>query len=493
MKNHTHLKPETSGFKFDNSYLKLAPILYQRQQPSNVKNPELVFFNDQLANTLGLDTEVIKKKGADFLSGNALYETSEPIAQAYAGHQFGGFNILGDGRAILLGEHITPENKRFDIQLKGSGRTAYSRSGDGRAALGPMLREYIISEAMHALGIPTTRSLAVVKTGETVFRDCAYPGAILTRVASSHIRVGTFQFAAAVHDDQILKGLADYTIERHFTEIAKAENKYIQFLEKVIDLQASLIAKWMHVGFIHGVMNTDNMSICGETIDYGPCAFMNSYDPATVFSSIDTQGRYAFDNQAKIAHWNLYRFAEALLPIIHENQNKGIAAVTEQLEKFPGKFLECWLNGMRKKLGLFNHEANDLKLAEDLLIYMQRNKADYTNTFRALGKDAIKEMPIYRDSGFKDWQQQWQARLSRQAQTMKQSLSLMDESNPAIIPRNHLVEEALAAAVDKNDLKLFELLLSATASPYNPENIYTRFMQPPEPNFDSHYKTFCGT
>ena len=493
MKNLQHLKSEFSGFKFDNSYLQLPAVLYQKQHPEIVKKPKLVLLNHQLGKALGLDCSALENESADFLSGNAIYSTSNPIAVAYAGHQFGGFSILGDGRAILLGEHITPENIRFDIQLKGSGRTAYSRSGDGRAALGPMLREYVISEAMYALGIPTTRSLAVVETGETVFRDDAYPGAILTRVASSHIRVGTFQFAAAVHDVQILKALADYTINRHFPELTESGNKYLLLLEKVMHLQASLIAKWMHVGFIHGVMNTDNMSICGETIDYGPCAFMNNYDPATVFSSIDTQGRYAFGNQAKIGHWNLYRFAEALLPLIHEDQQQAIKAATEQLEHFSAIFLNYWLAGMRQKLGLFNQEADDLKLSEDLLTFMHNNNADYTNTFRALGKDAIKKMQIYHDQEFRNWLELWQARLARQTQTPEQAYSLMDQSNPAVIPRNHLVEEALAAAVNHNDMTLVEQLIAATANPYNASATDIKYMQAPQPGFDTHYKTFCGT
>lgn len=493
MENHPHLESELSGFKFDNSYLQLPPVLYQKQHPAKVIRPNLVLLNYQLAKALGLNCAALETESAHFLSGNAIYSTSEPIAAAYAGHQFGGFSILGDGRAILLGEHITPENTRFDIQLKGSGRTAYSRSGDGRAALGPMLREYIISEAMSALGIPTTRSLAVVDSGETVFRDDAYPGAVLTRVASSHIRVGTFQFAAAVHDEQVLKALADYTINRHFPELAEAENKYLLFLGKVIDLQASLIAKWMHVGFIHGVMNTDNMSICGETIDYGPCAFMNSYDPATVFSSIDAQGRYAFGNQAKIGHWNLYRFAEALLPLFHADQKQAIAAATEQLDQFTAIFSDYWLAGMRQKLGLFNQETDDLKLTEDLLMHMHNNNADYTNTFRALGKEAIKQMPIYQDQGFKGWLALWQARLSRQTQTPEQAHALMDQSNPAIIPRNHLVEEALTAAVNHNDMTLVKQLIAATANPYDAAATDVKYMQPPQPGFDTHYKTFCGT
>ncbi len=493
MKTPVNLKSEHSGFKFDNSYSKLASTLYQKQRPESVKNPSLLLLNKALAKTLGLAPEIIEQDGAEFLSGNSIYVSAEPIAQAYAGHQFGGFNILGDGRAILLGEHITPENKRVDIQLKGSGRTAYSRSGDGRAALGPMLREYIISEAMFALGIPTTRSLAVVKTGEIVYRDDAYPGAVLTRIASSHIRVGTFQFASSIQNHQVLTELADYTINRHFPEIATKENKYALLLEKVIDLQASLISKWLHVGFIHGVMNTDNMSICGETIDYGPCAFMNSYDPATVFSSIDSKGRYAFGNQAPIAHWNLYRFAETLLPLIHPDEGQAVAEAENILGKFPTKFIEYWLTGMRKKLGLFNQESDDLKLAEDLLMYMQKNKADYTNTFRSLGKDSLKTMEIYHDTGFKNWMQQWQARLSRQTESMEQSIKLMEQTNPAIIPRSHLVEVALDAAVDHDNLQPLNRLLSAIAKPYCTTEDYTEFMQAPQSGFDNHYKTFCGT
>jgi len=493
MKNSSNLAPEQSGFKFDNSYAKLTSKLYKKQKPEAVKSPSLLLLNHALAEALGLNPQALENEGAEYLSGNSLYATAEPIAQAYAGHQFGGFNMLGDGRAVLLGEHITPDNKRFDIQLKGSGRTAYSRSGDGRAALAPMLREYIISEAMHALGIPTTRSLAVVTSGETVYRDDAYPGAILTRVASSHIRVGTFQYASALQDHQLLAELADYTINRHFPEITAVENKYAQFLEKVIDSQASLISQWMQVGFIHGVMNTDNMSICGETIDYGPCAFMNNYDPGTVFSSIDSKGRYAFGNQAPIAHWNLYRLAEALLPLINADEVQSIVTAKELLETFPARFLAYWLAGMRKKLGLFNQEADDLKLAEDLLMYMQKNNADYTNTFRSLGKESLTTMQIYQDTGFKNWLQAWEARLSRQQEDFAQSLALMDKTNPAIIPRNHLVEEALSAAVDQQALQPLEQLLSAITNPYNADANHSKFTQAPEPNFDSHYKTFCGT
>lgn len=493
MNTNIPFTPDASGFNFDNSYARLGSSLYKKQRPASVRNPKLLILNRPLAQSLGLNIKHLENEGAEFLSGNAVYLSSEPIAQAYAGHQFGGFNILGDGRAILLGEHVTPDHRRFDIQLKGAGRTAYSRSSDGRAALGPMLREYIISEAMHALGIPTTRSLAVVSTGEPVYRDEAYPGAVLTRIASSHIRVGTFQYVAATQDYETLVELADYTINRHFPVIATAENKYASLLEQVIDLQAHLIANWMQVGFIHGVMNTDNMSLCGETIDYGPCAFMNSYNPATVFSSIDSNGRYAFVNQGPIAHWNLCRFAETLLPLIHADEDQSISIAEALLKTFPTKFLDYWLDGMRKKIGLFNHAPDDLQLVEDLLMLMHKNKADFTNTFRGLSKDSVKRMDIYQDAGFRNWMDRWTDRRSRQSETVTQSQALMDRTNPAIIPRNHLVEEALAAAVEHENLKPFKTLLAAVTHPFSPAEDAAQFLLPPNASYDSHYKTFCGT
>lgn len=482
-----------AGFNFDHSYISLPSVFFQKINPSPVSKPERVIVNAQLCDLLGLNSALIQTQGASYLAGNDLIQDSEPIAQAYAGHQFGGFNILGDGRAILLGEHITPDQQRVDIQLKGSGRTPYSRSGDGRAALGPMLREYLISEAMNALGVPTTRSLAVIKTGEMVFRDDAYPGAVLTRVAKSHIRVGTFQFANAIGDMEALQHLADYTIQRHFTDCLDSASRYAKLLEKVIDLQAGLIAKWMHIGFIHGVMNTDNMSICGETIDYGPCAFMNAYDPATVFSSIDRQGRYAYANQPPIGHWNLYRFAETLLPLLHANQDTAIKIAEDLLDEFPNLYLNYWLQGMRKKLGLFNEEPEDMQLAENLLMYMQKNQSDFTNTFRALGKAHIKSMPIFEDAGFRNWLTQWESRLARQAQSVEESLILMDQTNPAVIPRNHLVEEALEAATDHNNLAPFESLLAAVSNPFQSELLDRKYTEGADAVYDKHYKTFCGT
>ena len=430
----TLIDSDCYGFNFDNSYLQLPDIFYKRQQPTEVKNPSVIIFNDSLGVALDLNVDALKKQGSQILAGSVICSGADPIAQSYAGHQFGNFNLLGDGRAILLGEHVTPSKQRFDIQLKGAGRTPYSRSGDGRAALGPMLREYIISEAMYALGIPTTRSLAVTTTDENVYRNNVYPGAVLTRIASSHIRVGTFQFAAATQNTQQLQALADYTITRHFPEIAGLDNKYLELLARVIDSQASLIAKWMHVGFIHGVMNTDNMSISGETIDYGPCAFMNIYHPETVFSSIDTNGRYAFGNQPNIAHWNLVRLAEALLPLIHETQEKAISLATKCLDEYPNKFLAYWLSGMRKKLGIFNQEPDDLVFAEGLLIYMQKNKADYTNTFRLLAEDSIQNTELYQDDEFRNWLTLWKTRLSRQNETFDESIQLMHAVNPKVIP-----------------------------------------------------------
>lgn len=493
MQMQKKIEPNIYGFNFDNSYLQLPPVFYKKQSPSPVKNPKIILFNDALAAALELNGDALKQQGSHFLSGNRLISDAEPIAQAYAGHQFGYFNILGDGRAILPGEHITAGKQRFDIQLKGSGRTPYSRSGDGLAALGPMLREYIISESMHALGIPTTRSLAVTTTGENVYRESAFPGAILTRVASSHIRVGTFEFAASTKNPQQLKALVDYCINRHFPEIANVENPYLELLKRVIDLQANLIAKWMHVGFIHGVMNTDNMAISGETIDYGPCAFMNAYHPGTVFSSIDTNGRYAFGNQPNIAQWNLTRFAETLLPLLHDSQEKSIVLATECLNDFPNKYLTQWLSGMRKKLGIFNQEADDFKLAEDLLMFMQNNKADFTQTFSSLAEENSYATALKRDEGFNNWLALWKARLAKQNEHFEQSIQLMRTINPKIIPRNHLVEEAIDAAVDQGDMTPCNDLLSVLANPYADANHPAKYTQASDHDFDVQYKTYCGT
>jgi uncharacterized protein YdiU (UPF0061 family) len=500
--NKTTQKSNCFKFNFDHSYSKLPDVFFKKQAPVAVIQPELIIFNDTLGLMLGLDVVSLKTIGAPLLAGNTLCPGSEPIAQAYAGHQFGHFNMLGDGRAILLGEHITPTGQKMDIQLKGSGRTPYSRSGDGRAALGPMLREYIISEAMQALGIPTTRSLAVTATGEPVYREMPNPGAILTRVAASHIRVGTFQFAAATQNKTYLQALADYTIQRHFPALAREDHPYLALLDRVIDLQASLIAQWMLVGFIHGVMNTDNMSISGETIDYGPCAFMNNYHPDTVFSSIDTQGRYAYGNQPNIAHWNLVRLAEALLPLIHDSEETAIEMVTASLNTFPQAFQEDWLTGMRKKLGMFNEEADDHALVQELLNLMQQYQSDYTNTFRRLSSQigqtkpldtALEDAALDASADYQNWLAKWQSRLSRQTQSFAESAALMHSVNPKVIPRNHLVEEALAAAVQNNDLAPLHALLAVLAQPYAETNHAAQYTTGPVDNYDQQYRTFCGT
>ena len=390
--------------KLENTYINLPDIFYSKQKPSSVPNPQLVAFNYSLAKELKLDIDYLtSKEGVEILSGNKVLEGTTPIAQAYAGHQFGYFTILGDGRAVLLGELITPKGERLDIQLKGSGETPYSRGGDGKASLGPMLREFIISEAMHGLNIPTTRSLAVVETGETVIRERLLPGAVLTRIASSHIRVGTFQYVASYGSTEELRSLADYAIERHYKELVNEDNKYLKFLKAVIEKQADLISKWQLVGFIHGVMNTDNITISGETIDYGPCAFMDTYNPNTVFSSIDRGGRYAYGNQPNIGAWDLARFAESLLPLLSENKDQAINLAQEGISEYPEIFKKKWLAGMRAKLGLFNEEVEDEALINELLSLMERYKADFTNTFRALTINKVEDIVMAVEvSGIKD-------------------------------------------------------------------------------------------
>lgn len=482
----------SSGWKFDNSYTQLPLSFFVKQKPTAVKAPRIVIFNHALAASLGLNADdLLADSESAIFSGNKVPEGAEPIAQAYAGHQFGHFNILGDGRAILLGEHITPNGVRYDIQLKGSGETVYSRRGDGRAALGPMLREYIISEAMHALGVPSTRSLAVVSTGEPVYRNSILPGAVLTRVASSHIRVGTFQFAASINDAEAIKALADYTLNRHFAEQASSENKYLALLEAVIDRQAELLAKWMHIGFIHGVMNTDNMAICGETMDYGPCAFMDAYDPATVFSSIDQQGRYAFGNQPHIAQWNLMRFAETLLPLLHPEQKQSIRIAENTLLTFAVKFKQYWLSGMRAKLGLYTEEADDVLLIDRLLICMEKYGLDYTNTFRDLALESNIQKPISEVPDFMIWHSLWHKRLLSQDENLDRAIRLMLTRNPAVIPRNHQVEAALSAA-EAGDFTILETLLEVLSEPFNDNPKHTDYRIPPAPS-KMPYKTYCGT
>lgn len=492
MHPHPAKTTPSQGWNFDNTYARLPESLHVRMNPVPVRAPKLVLFNRPLAETLGLaPQEMDGEAGVAVLAGNRLPEGAEPLAQAYAGHQFGHFTMLGDGRAILLGEHVTPAGERFDIQLKGSGQTAFSRLGDGRAALGPMLREYLISEAMHALGIPTTRSLAVVSTGEAVYREDSLPGAILTRVAASHIRVGTFQYAASRGDGQALRALADYTIKRHYPELAEAGNPYLALLHAVMERQASLVASWLHVGFIHGVMNTDNMSLCGETIDYGPCAFLDTYAPDTVFSSIDQAGRYAYGNQPHMAQWNLARFAETLLPLLHADEKQAIALAEESLLSFAGTFRRFWLSGMRGKLGLFTQEDGDLELAQGLLTCLQVIHADYTTTFRDLATAALAEAPVFADGDCAQWHERWQARLARQQQSREAASALMRERNPVVIPRNTFVEEALKAAVETGDYAPLTLLLKAVSRPFADGPEQAAFRTPPAPI--PGYKTFCGT
>jgi serine/tyrosine/threonine adenylyltransferase len=480
------------NWNFHNTYINLPKVFFTRINPTPVAEPELVILNEELAKALGLDTKALQTEGAiAVFAGNEIPEGAYPIAQAYAGHQFGHFNMLGDGRAILLGEHISPNDERVDIQLKGAGRTPYSRGGDGRAALGPMLREYIISEAMHALHIPTTRSLAVVTTGESIFRMGQLPGAILTRVAASHVRVGTFQFAAKFGGVDAVEALVNYVLERHYPHVADNENKYVALLQEVMKRQAQLIAKWQLVGFIHGVMNTDNMTISGETIDYGPCAFMDVYNPETVFSSIDAQGRYAYVNQPYIAGWNLARLAETLLPFFHEDQEKSLEIAQAEISTFTDLYQTYWYAGMGAKLGLFNEEEQDKVLIDSLLTLMQTNEADYTNTFRALTLGKLEGIPLFDTPAFKAWHEKWQARLSKQEESKEASQQLMKENNPSIIPRNHRVEEALDAAEQRGDFSVMEKLLAVLADPYaySPEQeAYTTV-----PKCAGPYQTFCGT
>lgn len=466
-------------------------MFHASARPAVVGKPQVSILNFELARQLGLDlTALTSESAASLFAGQTLPKGSEPIAQAYAGHQYGHFTILGDGRAILLGEHRTPSGRLVDIQLKGAGQTAFSRRGDGRAALGPMLREYIISEAMSALGIPTTRSLAVVTTGETVFRSSPLQGAILTRIAASHIRVGTFEYIAARQEFENLKRLAYYTITRHYPNLIESPQKYVELLRSVTERQAELIARWQMVGFIHGVMNTDNMAISGETIDYGPCAFMNTYSPRTVFSSIDHAGRYSYGNQPAIGQWNLARFAETLLPLFDDDQEKAVAIAMEILEKYSIRFREHWVNGMRRKLGLQNVEPADEELIQSLLKWMEDTKADFTNTFRALSEPS-NSAERSSDETFRNWHQRWQERIQREGLPFSIVSDRMKSVNPAVIPRNHRVEEALNAAELHNDLTVLHRLLDALSRPFETREEFSSY-QVPSPD-DGCYRTFCGT
>src|SRR6056300_1078556 len=486
------------GFKFENTYAKLPEILATKLVPVPVKKPKLVIFNNRLAIDLGLDVNSVSEDDlTNLFSGNKLPTGSEPLAQAYCGHQFGHFVILGDGRAIVLGEHLTPSGKRIDIQFKGSGRTPYSRSGDGRAAIGPMLREYIISEAMHGLNIPTTRSLAVVATGEMVQREVALQGAVLTRVASSHLRVGTFQYLAARQDIKSLKELVSYTIKRHYPEFINSKNQALELLRIVIKKQAYLIAEWMRVSFIHGVMNTDNMTISGETIDYGPCAFMDVYDPSTVFSSIDKNGRYSYENQPKILTWNLTRLAETLIPLVHKDQNEAIKLLTEVLQLIKPVYTNYWLSSMRSKIGLSKEDQDDINLISQLLNLMKTNKVDFTLCFRYLSKALVGDIKSIKnlfknDIAFDNWMTLWKERISEESISDEEIASSMNAVNPIYIPRNHKVEEALKAAVFDNNMKPFLKLHDILKNPYKEIKEFHEYEKPVK-NSSVRYKTFCGT
>ncbi|WP_102692196.1 protein adenylyltransferase SelO [Rummeliibacillus pycnus] len=470
------------------SYLTLPSSFYKVVPLNPVKHPSFLVVNDQLAEELGIDPDKLKTERAlQIFAGNEMPESAAQIAQSYAGHQFGQFTMLGDGRALLIGEQETKKGLK-DFQLKGSGRTPYSRGGDGRAAVGPMLREYMISEALHALHIPTTRSLAVVKTGEPVYRERVLDGAILTRVASSHLRVGTFQFARHFCDEEDLKALADYTINRHDPTLANQANRYAAFFSHVVDRQAKLIASWQQIGFIHGVMNTDNMTISGEAIDFGPCAFMDTFNPATVFSSIDTVGRYAYENQPKIGGWNLARLAETLLPLVHEDEDQALEIMQAKLDEYPTAFQQYWLDGMRKKLGLQVAMEEDASLIDQLLTMMYQQQADYTNTFRGLSTE--QELEIFETKDFKAWQQNWHSRLQKENTTLEAAKASMQKVNPAIIARNYYVEEALRFA-EQGDLSYVETFVDALRSPFTVKKEHQHFQTPPKE--DGPFITYCGT
>jgi serine/tyrosine/threonine adenylyltransferase len=478
---------------FDNSYARLSEQFFARLPPTPVASPKLVRLNEPLARELGLDPVFLSSpEGVAILAGNRVAEGSEPIAAAYAGHQFGHFvPQLGDGRAILLGEVVDRSGRRRDIQLKGSGPTPFSRRGDGRAALGPVLREYLVSESMAALGVPTTRALAAVTTGEMVFRETPLPGAVLTRVAASHIRVGTFQFFAARGDTDAVRQLVEHVIQRHYPEARDAANPYRSLLEGVIARQARLVAQWLSIGFIHGVMNTDNMSIAGETIDYGPCAFMDAYHPGTVFSSIDENGRYAYANQPAIAQWNLARLAETLLPLLASDETAALAEANAALATYAPLFNAAYIAAFRRKLGLTEERPDDLGLIQGLLDVMAGARADFTVTFRRLS-GASADAALSAMEGFDAWAVRWRARLSAETASGEESRALMRASNPAYIPRNHLVEEMIQAAVNQSDFAPFGRLLGVLSGPYDDQPGAGRFALPPRPEEVVH-QTFCGT
>jgi serine/tyrosine/threonine adenylyltransferase len=498
-----------AAFRFDNSFARDLEGFYVARRPAVVPAPSLLYLNEPLANELGLDISALGRDAiAAIFAGNALPEGAQPLAQAYAGHQFGGFSPqLGDGRALLLGEVIDRHGRRRDIAFKGSGRTPFARGGDGKAAVGPMLREVLIGEAMHALGIPTTRALAVTATGEPVYREQVLPGAVLTRVAASHLRVGTFQFHAARGDIESVRKLAEYTIARHDPELAQSPQRFLALLQNVAERQASLIAQWMNVGFIHGVMNTDNMTISGETIDYGPCAFIEAYDPATVFSSIDDHGRYAFGNQPDIACWNLARLAETLLPLLSDNHDEAVAMATDVIARFPAQYRRHLLAGQRAKLGLRRGEPgddlHDSALVDDWLRLLHAGQVDFTLAWRRLadaagGNEAPLRAQFADAHGLDAWLGRWRARSASETgaavpEEARERADAMRRVNPIVIARNHRVEEALAAASDRGDLAPFRRLLDALGRPYDETDELAAYAEPAPAAMTACYRTFCGT
>ena len=493
------VKTAQALFEFDNSFARELTELYVDWEASQVRSPELVAFNAELALELGTEPASLRSAdGVAILAGNVTPPGAKPLAMAYAGHQFGGYSPrLGDGRALLLGEVIDTNGLRRDVQLKGSGRTPFARGGDGKAALGPMLREYLISETMHALGIPTTRALAVATTGEQIRRQTLEPGAVLTRVAASHLRVGSFEYAAHISDPAVLRKLADYSISRHHPGSAEAANPYVALFEAVTDAQAALIARWMLVGFIHGVMNTDNMSISGEGIDYGPCAFIDQYDPATVFSSIDHAGRYAYGNQPSVAQWNLARLAETLLPLVDADSDAAVEALSEVLATFPARYRGYWAEGMRAKLGLEQETSDDEGLFDELLERLRSEVADYTMSFRALadaarGDDQPLRSLFDGSDALDDWTASWRARLATEGRDPVAVAASMDSVNPLYIARNHLVEAALEASTD-GDIGPFDQLLETVTDPFDDDPVLERFTEPAAEAFAQSFQTYCGT
>jgi uncharacterized protein YdiU (UPF0061 family) len=479
-------------FGFSNTYAKLPMRFYARVNPTHVAAPRLIKVNAELAKSLGIDpAELSTPEGVEILAGNRVAEGSEPLAIAYAGHQFGHFvPQLGDGRANLLGEV-----NGYDIQLKGSGPTPFSRRGDGRAALGPVLREYVVSEAMAALGVPTTRALAAVMTGEEVYRESTVPGAVFTRVAASHLRVGTFQYFAALGDTEGLRTLADYAIARHYPDVAQTSKPYRGLLDGVIERHADLVAQWMLLGFIHGVMNTDNMSISGETLDYGPCAFMEAYEPRKVFSSIDRQGRYAYSNQPHAAHWNLTRLAEAMLPVLAQEEGSeegALQSANDALSAFEAKYESARVDGLRRKLGLATKQEGDEALAEDLLERMAANRADFTLTFRKLSDPEGPRALFVDPAAYDVWALRWQQRLALESVSLEERTAAMRKLNPAFIPRDHRVEEMIEFAVVRNDLQPFEQLLEVVTRPYEDQPGMAKYSTPARPE-ECVLQTFCGT